>query len=232
MTSTYKYIFGRKRKHQLSDCGSEADEDDILDIIKKMRPDAGGAGSASSFLFGNHNETVFRRDNHLYFYDSVTGATCLKFTTLLREIDQEQQIKVVKDDVDIGKIHIHINSYGGSLLDGFSMASSVMSCKSHTISYVEGVCASAATLPFVCSNERNMQRYCYFLMHQLSSSHWGTHENFKDELQNQDEFMDQIKKIYVSHTNVNPDKLDKLLKHDLFWNAKKCKKYGIVTDII
>lgn len=226
-----KYIFGgKKRKHGNSEVGSD-DEDGFLEILKKIKPGTGAHSGGGLSLFGNNDDSVFKRENHLYFYDDVTSETCLRFTTLLREIDQDQQVKVAKGDIEVGLIHIHINSYGGSLLDGFSMASSVKACRSRTIGYVEGVCASAVTLPLVCCDVRKMQQYCYFLMHQLSSAHWGTHESFKDEMTNQDEFMRQIKAIYEKHTTINTDKLDKILSRDLFWNAKKCKKYGIIEDI-
>jgi ATP-dependent protease ClpP protease subunit len=48
---------------------------------------------------------------------------------------------------------------------------------------------------------------------------------------NQDEFMRQIKAIYEKHTTINTDKLDKILSRDLFWNVKKCKKYGIIDEV-
>jgi len=226
-----KYTFGgKKRKHTNSDCGSD-DEDGFMEILKKFKPAHGAHSGGGLSLFGNNDDSVFKRDNHLYFYDDVTSESCLRFTTLLREIDQDQQVKVAKGDIESGTIHIHINSYGGSLLDGFSMASSVKACRSRTVGYIEGVCASAVTLPLVCCDMRKMQQYCYFLMHQLSSAHWGTHESFKDEMTNQDEFMRQIKAIYEKHTTINPDKLDKILSRDLFWNAKKCKKYGIIDEV-
>lgn len=225
-----RYMFGGlKRKHGNSEYGSD-DEEGFLELLKKFKPISGAHGNELS-LFGNKDESVFRKDNHLYFYDDVNNASCLRFTTLLREIDQDQQVKVAKGEIEMGKVHIHINSYGGSLLDGFSMASSVKACRSQTIGYIEGVCASAVTLPFVCCDVRKMQRFCYFLMHQLSSAHWGTHESFKDEMVNQDEFMKQIKDIYEKYTTVNPEKLDKILSRDLFWNVKKCKKNGIIDEI-
>lgn len=226
-----EYKFGGKKRKNANSVSGSDDEDGFMEILKKIKPSSGPHSGSGLNLFGNNDDTVFKRDNHLYFYDDVTSETCLRFTTLLREIDQDQQVKVAKGDSDSGLIHIHINSYGGSLLDGFSMASSVKACRSRTVGYIEGVCASAVTLPLVCCDVRKMQQYCYFLMHQLSSAHWGTHESFKDEMANQDEFMRQIKVIYEKHTNVNTDKLDKILSRDLFWNSKKCKKYGIIDEV-
>lgn len=179
----------------------------------------------------NNTETIFRINNHLYFYDSVSKKNNLRFTILLRDIDNEQQIKLQHNQIELPTIHIHINSGGGSLLDGFSMASAVINCKSHTISYVEGIVASAASLPLVVSNERKIQQYCYVLIHQLSSSSWGTYENFKDEKNNLDNFMNQLSSLYLKYTKVPDKKLKNILKHDLYWDANTCLKYKIVDSI-
>jgi ATP-dependent protease ClpP protease subunit len=48
---------------------------------------------------------------------------------------------------------------------------------------------------------------------------------------NQEEFLRQIKAIYEAHTNIKTEKLDKILTRDLFWNLKKCKKYGIIDEV-
>lgn len=177
------------------------------------------------------NETISRNDNHLYFYDNVNTKNNLKFTTILREIDNEQQIKKTRGEIVNPTIHIHINSGGGSLLDGFSMASAVLSCKSHTIGYVEAMAASAATLPFVVCKERKMQQFCYILIHQLSSRSWGTYEHFNDEKKNLDNFMTQLNSLYLKYTKIPERKLKEILKHDLFWDIDTCKKYKIVDEV-
>lgn len=181
--------------------------------------------------FHSGNERINRIDNHIYFYSDVSTKNNLQFIKILRDTDHEQQIKMLKEEITEPVIHIHINSSGGSLLDGFSMASSVLSCKSHTIGYCEGKVASAATLPFVVCNERKMQRFCYVLIHQLSSSFWGTYESFKDEKVNLDNFMKQLQNLYSKYTNMPAKKITDIMKHDLFFDAKACLKYKIVDEL-
>ena len=41
-----------------------------------------------------------------------------------------------------------------------------------------------------------------------------------------------IKKIYKNNTKLDSEKLDKILKHDLWWSAKKSLKYGLVDRIL
>ena len=70
------------------------------------------------------------------------------------------------------------------------------------------------------------------LIHQLSTQFWGTYSNFEDEKQNLDLMMKTIKNVYKQYTKVPAKKLDEILKHDLLWDAKTCKDYGLIDEII
>ena len=60
----------------------------------------------------------------------------------------------------------------------------------------------------------------------------GKFEEFKDELKNQEQLMDRIKSIYLARTKLTEDKVEELLKHDLWLNAETCLEYGLVDKII
>jgi ATP-dependent protease ClpP protease subunit len=44
--------------------------------------------------------------------------------------------------------------------------------------------------------------------------------------------MEDIKQIYKDHSNVNRRKLNDILKHDVWWDAKTCLDVGLVDGII
>jgi ATP-dependent protease ClpP protease subunit len=44
--------------------------------------------------------------------------------------------------------------------------------------------------------------------------------------------MKTIKDLYQEHTKIPKTKLNQILKHDLWFDAKTCLKYGLVDDII
>jgi ATP-dependent protease ClpP protease subunit len=44
--------------------------------------------------------------------------------------------------------------------------------------------------------------------------------------------MKTIKDIYEEHTNIPKKELAKVLKHDLWWDAETCLKYGLIDEII
>ena len=65
------------------------------------------------------------------------------------------------------------------------------------------------------------------LIHQLSSTFWGTYGNFEDEKKNLDLMMKTIKDVYKKYTKVPMKKLDEILKHDLLWDLNL---FGIWFD--
>ena len=44
--------------------------------------------------------------------------------------------------------------------------------------------------------------------------------------------MEMIKKLYKEYTKVPDKELDEILKHDLWWDAKKCLDYGLIDKIL
>lgn len=213
---------------------SEADEVGAgADILKGLIVGGMlGGNDTTNGLFNRGDETVTRHRNHIYFWDHVTPETALKFSRLVREVDEEQQVKLVKGELTEPVVYLHLNTPGGHLHEGFSMASVVESCKSRTVAIVEGMVASAGTLPLVCADERHMQQYSSVLIHQLRGGMWGTYEENEDEMKNQRQAMDTLRKIYREHTNMPRKELNSILKRELELNGETCIKYGIIHKLI
>jgi ATP-dependent protease ClpP protease subunit len=113
-----------------------------------------------------------------------------------------------------------------------SVVDEIINSKVPVTTIVDGCCASAATLFSVVGNRRKMKAHAYMLIHQLSSFCWGKHEEFKDEIENQKRLMGMIKDIYRKYTKVPETKLEEILRHDLWFDAKTCLKYGLVDEIL
>ena len=129
-------------------------------------------------------------------------------------------------------IHLYINSFGGSIFSGFSAMDALIASKLPVITIVDGVCASAATFLSVVGTKRYITTHSYMLIHQLSSFHWGKFEEFKDNMKNLEKFMTLIKGVYGKYTRMPEEKLEEILKHDIFLDAEECLEYNLVDEII
>ena len=169
--------------------------------------------------------------NHIYFYCSVSKKTCLKLNIELR--------KIAQNIIDSGKnllnkdkyIYLHINSFGGSVFSAFSTIDTIINLPVPVVSIIEGAAASAATMISVMCSYRIIYPNSYMLIHQLSSMSWGKMDELEDEMDNLKELMKRIKHIYKTKTKIDKKDLDEILKHDIWWDAKKCLKVGLVDKI-
>lgn len=178
-------------------------------------------------------DTVEGDDNIIYFYSGVSAKENFKLNQKISTLDREMRMVAVKLGMQTPPpIHLRINSYGGSVFAAFGTIDYILRSKTPVYTYVDACAASAGTIMSVCGAKRFMGEHAYMLVHQLSSQHWGKFEELKDDMINSQNLMDRIKEIYNEKTKIPKTKMDEILKHDLWWDAKQCLKYGLVDEII
>ena len=172
-------------------------------------------------------------NNDIYFYAGVSRTNNL---TLNKKIDSlsTKYINFANSlsVEEIAPIRLHINSYGGSVFAGLSTVDYILTSAAPVHTIIEGCAASTATLFSIVGDHRMMHRHSFMLIHQISSGMWGKFEELKDDMENNKLIMEMIKELYQEHTKIPKNKLTEILKHDLWWDAKTCLKYGLVDEVI
>jgi ATP-dependent protease ClpP protease subunit len=193
--------------------------------IKKEKTPRKAGGEASE-------KHISVQDNKIYFYAGVNRNSCSELNKKIGELEGKSLTLSNTLGILPPPIKIYINSGGGGITSGISSMDTILRCKVDVETYVDGFSASAGTFLSVVGKRRFMSRNSYMLIHQLSSSFWGTYANFDDEKKNLDLMMKTIKNIYKQYTKLPMKKLDEMLKHDLMWDAETCLKYGMIDEII
>jgi len=178
------------------------------------------------------NNEVQEVSNSIFFYTDVNKQSILNLNQKLKRIGTDLNATAMVLDIPVPEVKLHINSNGGSLLDGFAAIDYVRNCKAPVHSIVEGSAASAATLISVVAKKRSISKNSFMLIHQLSGGMWGKFESMKDDMQNCNLFMDRINEIYGQYTKIPKNVLKDILKRDIYMDAKTCLKYGLVDKII
>lgn len=192
------------------------------------------------FRFGNNGDdsprlTVETVDNHIYFYADVDSDRCLALMRSVRETDAALRTEYVSRGMEgqsMTPIWLHIHSYGGDLFAGFSVADQLAMIQSPVYTVIEGISASAATLIALSADRRYILPNSFMLIHQLSSMMWGTHEQFKDEMNLQNKAMDRLVAFYVERTNATEEQLRDMLRRDFWMDAQACVENGFVDEIL
>lgn len=174
--------------------------------------------------------------NKIYFYEEIDKNSIYKLNKVIREMNfkliatsPEKYMPGCKTD---DHIELYIHSYGGSVLSAFAALDLIEKNTIPIWTIVEGGAASAGTLLSLAGKKRLITKRSYMLIHQLSSVHWGKFEELKDDMENSQNLMNQIKRFYKESTRIPPTELDDILKHDLWLDAEKCLKWGMVDEII
>ena len=193
--------------------------------IKKEKTPRKASGEATE-------KHISVQDNRIYFYSGVNRNSCVELNKKIGELETKSLTLSKTLGILPPPIKIFINSGGGTIVSGIASMDTILRCKVPVETYVDGFSASAATFLTVVGKKRYMSRNSYMLVHQLSTTFWGTYSNFEDEKQNLDLMMKNIKNIYKEYTKIPMKKLNEILKHDLMWDAKTCLEYGMIDEII
>ena len=170
---------------------------------------------------------------NVYFAAEIDDVSVQELITALKKLEK----KLLKQAIDLDgyepRVRLYIKSDGGDIFAGFSAMDHIRNMKIDVTTVADGCCASAATFLLLAGKKREIGQHGYVLIHQLATDgFWGKYEDMKDEMKNCDQFMKTIREIYDKETELPTKKLNKMLKRDVFLNAKMCKKYKVVHKIV
>ena len=181
-------------------------------------------------------EFVKVQGSDVYFHCDVTPETVLEFNLKLKKLE----IDLVKKHLDVGldhikpEIRVFIHSDGGDMHAGLSAMDCIRSMRRSKVRTIaDGVCASAATFMLLGGRTRYMTKNSYVLIHQLNlDGTWGKYEDFKDQMENLDNFMNKLKEIYSEETSIPIEMMGDVMKRDIYFDSKKCLELNIVDSIL
>ena len=181
------------------------------------------------------DEFVHVQGSDVYFHCEVCETTVLELNLKLKKLELELLHKYL--DLGINhrpEIRIFIRSDGGDLHAGLSAMDCIKSLRKRVrvLTIADGVCASAATFILMGGSRRYMTKNSYILIHQLNmDGTWGKFEDFKDQMENLEQFMNKFRAIYTRETEIPTDELERLLKRDVYMDSDKCMEWYIVDGI-
>ena len=175
---------------------------------------------------------VYSVNNDVYFYSDVTNSSCFELNREIRKVTKQMLNLATRYSIDPPPVKLHIKSYGGSVFAAISTIDTILNNEIEVHSIIEGCAASAGTLISIVCHKRFIMEHAYMLIHELRSGCWGKMSEIKDDFTNNNELMNLIKTLYSKHTKVPKRKIDEILEHDLWWNAKKCLELNLVDEIM
>lgn len=129
-------------------------------------------------------------------------------------------------------IELHINSKGGDAFEGMAMLGLLKGVTGEKVAIVEGICASAATLPLFAMDKVKAQETSMFLFHKSATMAYGHSEDLKKSAEELDTIDETITELYAKKFKGTNEELVALLSSDKLISAKQALEYGLIDEII
>lgn len=177
-----------------------------------------------------------RRDADAYRYNNG-------IFTLYDYVD-DYSVKQVISDITVWHSHapkgaplqLNINSYGGSVTDGFALFDTLRFVaqdgdrKIKTVSL--GITASMGGVLLQAGDERVMTPSSILLIHEISYGVRGSTANHRDNMEMTDILTDRIVEVFCERSNLTSDEFkDKWNRRDWWLSAKQAYEYGFADRV-
>lgn len=134
-------------------------------------------------------------------------------------------------NLDVDEIRVHVDSYGGSVSEGWAIYNALRQHPAKVVSYGDGFVASAALYPFLAGDERIASNLSAYFLHQVIVSVDGNADDLRAAA-DEAEMMTEIGiNAFVDRTGMTADEVRTLMKVDTWLTPAQALDYGIATSI-
>ena len=144
-----------------------------------------------------------------------------------------RQIQDYNNQGDVDLIVERINSNGGQVTNGFSIVAANLNSNIEIHTYNDGIAASMAGVILLTGNKVFAADYSQLMLHEPSL--WmETIETTKDEKVKAGltAIRDGLSKIIQNRTGKAKEEIDKILKDETWFDAKRAKRQGFVDEVV
>lgn len=132
-----------------------------------------------------------------------------------------------------GDIELHINSKGGDAFEGMAILNTLVNYKDgNKVAIVDGMCASAATLPLFAMNTVKAHPTTMFCFHKTGTMAFGHATDLRKIADDLDRIDSSIVELYMSKFNGSEEELHTLLDEDRLMTAQEALELGFIDEII
>ena len=185
-------------------------------------------------LLGAGADSTATEDRILYLSGDVEENNISEVCKQILQInDFDRQCLDKYKRYEIKPIQLHIQSFGGVIVDMWSLVDIIESSITPIATYCSGYCMSAAAVIFMSGHIRYMYKHSQLMLHQLSAGSFGKLNDIKTDAVRFDVMNKRIIK-YIKKNTTLPKKVIKAINmgEDVYLSAKQCKKYGICDTVL
>ncbi|MDZ4414866.1 Clp protease ClpP [Bacillus cereus] len=134
-------------------------------------------------------------------------------------------------DVKAEKIHVHINSGGGSAFDGVAICNQLKQHSAEIIVHIDGWAASAASVIAMAGDKIIMPSNTMMMIHQASTFEYGNADLFEKTARDLRKIDSALVASYKKRFVGTDEELKQLLKDETWLTAEEAVALGLADEI-
>lgn len=163
------------------------------------------------------------REATVYLYDVIGedwygGVSAQRFVTELTSLD-------------VDTVHLRINSPGGDVFEGRTMATALRQLKAKTIAHIDGHAASAATYIALACDEVLMAPGAFFMIHKAWTCACGNSTDFVQTVNLLNKVDESIVADYVAKTGASAGDIEKWMAAETWFTADEALEHKFIDGI-
>lgn len=168
------------------------------------------------------------------FYGHVSIRSAAQFQKCLADACIESVASRVPGDRLGPPVVVLLQSDGGDVFSGMACMDAIEAAAAPVVVVAEGVVASAATFLLIGARRRIARPASWLLVHQASTclpSDALRPDELRDEATNAESLSVRLRDMYVSRTSMTEERVEALLRREVYLNAEQAVEAGLVHEI-
>lgn len=133
--------------------------------------------------------------------------------------------------LDVGRINVFINSYGGEVAEGLAIYNQLRRHKAQVTTYCEGFACSAASVVFMAGEERVMSDASLLMIHNAWMWVAGDPNKLRKAADDLTTINEASIKAYMAHVNISEDELRAMMDAETWLSAGQALEMGFATRV-
>lgn len=134
-------------------------------------------------------------------------------------------------NLDVDEIRVHIDSYGGSVSEGWAIYNALRQHPAKIVAYGDGFVASAALYPFLAGDERIASSLSAYYFHQVMVAASGYADDLRAAADEAEKMTEIGINAFVERTGMDADQVRQLMQAETWMTPAQALDYGIATSI-
>lgn len=135
-------------------------------------------------------------------------------------------------DLDVDVIHVHIDSCGGSVPEGWGIYNALCNHPAKITTHGDGFVASAALYPFLAGDERIASSVSGYYLHEVMTIGFGYADDLRAAADEADALTGIGVNAFTERAGMSEEVVRQLMEDETWLTPEQALEYGIATQVV